>query len=154
MKLFSTSLRILWQPGRRKQLCKKKQFLLMCYTTTLHCFQILTCPKESITESGKWLIRQQKDKILQRFFKASLYYQKSGKHIEILKTCSSLPRPRKEKHRFQSGWVYQSKCHHCQGFGTHSTYLFRGLQQKMLGCHLFLYLLQRKKFDCGETQTP
>lgn len=91
MKLFSTSLRILWQPGRRKQLCKKKQFLLMCYTTTLHCFQILACPKESITESGKWLIRQQRDKILQRIFFTSLYYQKSGKKYREIFLKDILP---------------------------------------------------------------
>lgn len=97
MKLFSTSLKILWQLGRRKQLCKK-QFLLICYTTTLHCFQILGCPKESITDYGKWLVRQQKGMVLQRFL--TIFTIKNLESVRGFLGYSVIPRPRKEKYSF------------------------------------------------------
>lgn len=169
MKLFSTSLRILWQPGRRKQLCKKKQFLLMCYTTTLHCFQILACPEESITESGKWLIRQQKDKILQRFFKTSLYYQKSWKHIErflkvvppfldqgkrsIIFSWAELIRPSAITRDSILTLLSCSESWEC--LCLLSLWLpprpNGGLYQMMLRCCLFLYLLQGRNL-CRNTK--
>lgn len=52
MRLFLTWLQILWQPGGRKQLYWKKQFLLRCRPTTPHCLQSPACPKEQISDSN------------------------------------------------------------------------------------------------------
>lgn len=105
-----TCLKILWQPGRKKQL-GKKLFLLMCYPTTPHCFQILACPKEPITESdlGNEWCNSGKAKIV-LIFTIKIWEI----HVELFLLMLIHILSGKEKPSFLSRWTYQHEHSHQQ----------------------------------------